>query len=198
MGAIMNQATPTIHSRRFVLRTLQRGDAAALFPTFADPASMRWWSRGPFESEAELADWLVPEAGWDEGRSWVIVEHGDGPVLGRVAVVDRGDDIAELAYMVLHTRRREGIAGEVLRALIDHLVHHERKRRIFADVDPDNTASNQLLSALGFTLEGRLREHWTTHIGRRDSLIWGVLANEWTNGLDPAASPSLSALSRDA
>ncbi len=65
----MKQATPTILSRRFALRKLERTDAAALFPTFADPVSMRWWSRAPFESEAELADWLVPGTGWSEGRS---------------------------------------------------------------------------------------------------------------------------------
>ncbi len=175
----MKQATPTILSRRFALRKLERTDAAALFPTFADPVSMRWWSRAPFESEAELADWLVPETGWSEGRSWAIVRQGEGAALGRVAVMDRGDDVAELAYIVAHTSRREGIAREALRALIDHLVHDERKRRLYADVDPDNVGSNQLLSTLDFKLEGRLREHWTTHIGRRDSLIWGLLANEW-------------------
>lgn len=175
----MKQATPTIQSRRFVLRKLERADAAALLPTFADPASMLWWSRASFKSEAELADWLVPESGWDEGRSWVIVQRDGGPALGRVAVMDRGDDVAELAYVVVHTRRQEGIAREALGILIDHLIHTDQKRRLYADVDPDNVSSNRLLSTLGFTLEGRLREHWTTHIGRRDSLIWGLLANEW-------------------
>jgi RimJ/RimL family protein N-acetyltransferase len=171
--------TPTIQSHRFVLRELQRRDAAALFPTFSDPVSMRWWSRAPFDSEAELADWLVPESGWDEGRSWAIVEHGSEQAIGRLAVMDRGDDIVELGYLVVHTRRREGIAREALSALIDYLVRTERKRRLYADVDPENEGSNRLLAALGFRMEGRLREHWTTHIGRRDSLIWGLLADEW-------------------
>jgi RimJ/RimL family protein N-acetyltransferase len=184
----MTMSTPTIRSRRFILRELQRSDAAALFPTFADPASMRWWSRAPFDSEAELADWLVPESGWDEGRSWAIVEHGADQALGRIAVMDRGDDVAELGYLVVHTRHREGIAHEALGVLIDHLFRSEQKRRLFADVDPENTGSNRLLAALGFTNEGRLREHWTTHIGRRDSLIWGLLASEW-KGAD-APSPA--------
>ena len=33
--------------------------------------------------------------------------------------------------------------------------------------------------ALGFTLEARLRAEWETHIGVRDSLIWGLLEDEW-------------------
>ena len=55
----------------------------------------------------------------------------------------------------------------------------DNRRRLYADTDPDNAASNRLLESLGFTLEGRLREQWTTHIGRRDSLIWGLLHREW-------------------
>lgn len=175
----MKLNTPTIQSPRFVLRELQRSDAAALFATFADPVSMLWWSRAPFGSEAELANWLVPESGWDEGRSWAIVEHGAEQAIGRLAVMDRGDDVAELGYLVVHTRQREGIAREALGVLIGHLFRSERKRRLYADVDPENTGSNRLLASLGFKMEGRLREHWTTHIGRRDSLIWGLLADEW-------------------
>jgi RimJ/RimL family protein N-acetyltransferase len=162
-----------------VLRQLERSDAVALFPTFADPVSMRWWSRAPFDTEAELAEWLVPDSGWDEGRSWAIVDSGGGPAIGRIAVMDRGDDVAEIGYLISNARRREGIAREALVAVINHLIETERKRRLFADIDPDNAASNELVGSLGFTLEGRLREHATTHIGRRDSLIWGLLADEW-------------------
>ena len=48
-----------------------------------------------------------------------------------------------------------------------------------ADTDPDNIGSNRLLERLGFKLEGHLRAEWETHIGVRDSLIWGLLAAEW-------------------
>jgi len=171
--------TPTLRTKRLVLRELTRADAPALFPSFSDPDTMRWWSRGPFASEAELAEWLVPDGGWDEGRSWAVAETEEGPAIARLAVLDRGDGIAELGYLVARHRHGEGIAREALGALIGHLFGVERRRRIYADTDPDNLASNGLLLSLGFTLEGRLREQWTTHIGRRDSLIWGLLADEW-------------------
>ena len=53
------------------------------------------------------------------------------------------------------------------------------QRRVFADTDPDNRGSIALLERLGFRLEGRLRGEWHTHIGVRDSLIYGLLAEEW-------------------
>ena len=98
-----------------------------------------------------------------------------------MTAMDRGDGMTELGYLVVRERQGEGIAREALAALITHLFGIERRRRIYADTDPDNTASNRLLESRGFTLEGRLREQWTTHIGRRDSLIWGLLDKEWEN-----------------
>jgi len=174
--------TPTLHTQRFLLRPLTRGDAPALFPSFADSDVMRWWSRGPFASEAELADWLVPEGGWKDGRSWAVVESAEGPAIARLAAIDRGDGITELGYLVVRERQGEGVVREALAALISHLFAAEQRRRLFADTDPENVASNRVLQSLGFTFEGRLREHWTTHIGRRDSLIWGLLAQEWRGG----------------
>ena len=171
--------TPTLRTSRFVLRELTRADAAALFASFSDPEVMRWWSRGPFESEAELAEWLVPSEGWEGGRSWAIAESEEGPAIGRLAAIDRGDGMTELAHLVVRERQGQGVAREALAALVAHLFDGEGRRRLYADTDPDNAASNRLLESLGFTCEGRLREQWTTHIGRRDALIWGLLDHEW-------------------
>ena len=177
----MERSTPLLRTERFVLRELTRADAPALYPSFSDDEVMRWWSRGPFASEAELAEWLVPDGGWEEGRSWAVADSAEGPAIARLVAMDRGDGMTELGYLVVRERQGEGIAREALAALITHLVGIERRRRIYADTDPDNAASNRLLESLGFTLEGRLREQWTTHIGRRDSLIWGLLDKEWEN-----------------
>lgn len=165
----------TLHSARFILRPMTHADASALFPAFADAAVMQWWSRGPFTSEQELAEWLVPESGWDEGRSWAVAEYAGGPAIGRMAVMDRGDAVSELACLTIPQWQGRGLAREALGTLIHHLFENERQRRLYADVDLDNAASNRLFESLGFTREGVLREAMTTHIGRRDSVIWGLL-----------------------
>ena len=177
----MKPPTPTLNTARLVLRELTCADAPALFPAFADAESMRWWSRGPFANQAELEKWLVPEPDWEAGRSWAIADSDAGPAIGRIVAIDRGDAISEVGYLLVTARQGRGIMREALGAVIDHLIGSDKQRRIMADVDPDNVASNRLLEALGFSLEGRLREQWTTHIGRRDSFIWGLLAHEWSN-----------------
>jgi ribosomal-protein-alanine N-acetyltransferase len=172
--------TPEIVTDRFILRELVREDAAALYSTFADEESMRWWSRAPFTDLDELASYLTENSpGWD-ARTWAVVGKAGGPAIGRVTVADRGDGICELGYVVAKERMGEGVATEALAAIIGHLFAVDGKRRIYADTDPENAGSNRLLEKLGFRLEGRLREAWTTHIGRRDSFIWGLLADEWS------------------
>ncbi|MDP3782205.1 MAG: GNAT family protein, partial [Sphingopyxis sp.] len=48
-----------------------------------------------------------------------------------------------------------------------------------------NCGSIALLERLGFQYEGRLRGEWETHIGVRDSLIFGLLRDEWTMEKNP-------------
>ena len=53
------------------------------------------------------------------------------------------------------------------------------QRLIEADTDPEKPGAIGLLGRLGFQREGRLRGEWETHIGVRDSLIYGLLRDEW-------------------
>ena len=62
--------------------------------------------------------------------------------------------------------------------MIDQLFD-EGQRRVFADTDPENVSSLALLERLGFRREGLLRGEWATHLGVRDSVILGLLRDEW-------------------
>ena len=64
-------------------------------------------------------------------------------------------------------------------ALIDHLFEREKYRRLFAEIDSENTPSIALAKWLGFTFEGCLREHENTHKGLCNLLIYGLLSREW-------------------
>ncbi|MCG6119350.1 MAG: GNAT family N-acetyltransferase, partial [Blastomonas sp.] len=72
-----------------------------------------------------------------------------------------------------------GIAREAVGMVLDQLLIAEGQRRVFADTDPENRHSIALLTSMGFVQEGHLRAEWETHIGVRDSLIFGLLRDEW-------------------
>ena len=73
----------------------------------------------------------------------------------------------------------KGYALEAAVATIDYAFDLLGWDNVIHTIDPDNAASIRLLERLGFKVEGHLRAEWETHIGVRDSLIFGLLKDEW-------------------
>lgn len=152
-------------------------DADALHVNFTDPELMRYWSSPPHADVAETrADFAREAAEW---RRWTITLKGNDIAIGTVAAGEkRQGNVTELGYMLGRAHWGGGIAAEAVSAVIDR-IFAEGQRRVFADTDPDNAPSRALLEKLGFKLEGYLREEWETHIGVRDTVLYGLLKAEW-------------------
>ena len=73
----------------------------------------------------------------------------------------------------------QGIMSRALPLLFDYAFHSLRLHRLEADIDPRNQRSLKTLKKLGFQKEGYLRQrHWVND-ERQDSVLLGLLANEW-------------------
>ncbi|MBY8822717.1 GNAT family N-acetyltransferase [Sphingomonas colocasiae] len=168
---------PLLSTARLVLRPLAESDADALHDVLSDDETMRFWSSPPHVSIDQTRDYVVGNAAQDEWLTWAITEGG--PALGWVVLGEHRPGIRELGYILHRDRWGSGYAGEAVAAVVNHGFSAMGLRRIFADCDPENTGSVRLLERLGFRLEGHLRGEWETHIGVRDSLIFGLLASEW-------------------
>lgn len=169
---------PVLASERLVLRPIRLSDAEALFDVLSDVDLMTWWSSGPHRSVEETRDYLEPAAA-GEWRSWAITRAGENVALGWVNAHLRRENVSEIGYILNRSAWGQGIAREAVKMLLDQLLITEGQRRVFADADPENAASIGLLTSLGFQQEGHLRAEWETHIGVRDSLIFGLLRDEW-------------------
>lgn len=175
--------TPVFETKRLRLRPITADDATALHPVLSDAQAMRYWSRAPTNSVAETRAYIDPARPAHGWRWWAITLKPFDFAIGWVSVGERRQGgVAEIGYILAREHWGRGIAREAVRVVIDHLFDVEEHRRVFADTDPENAGSCRLLEQLGFTLEGRLRGEWETHIGVRDSLIWGLLREEWQPG----------------
>lgn len=171
----------TFGTERLLMRPLRVDDADALFAAYNDAELMRYWSSGPHADVAETRAYLAPRFDKNDWRSWAITLRSDDRVIGTVSAGQRRAGVVEIGYLLARSAWGRGYAREAVSGLIDLLLRDEGNRRVFADTDPDNVASNALLSALGFRREGHLRAEWETHIGVRDTILWGLLAKEWTD-----------------
>lgn len=172
--------TPVLETPRLILRPRRVEDADALHAAFADAELMTYWSGPPHETvEQTRADFAREAPEW---RRWAITRKGDDTAVGLVAAGEkRQGNVTELGYMLAREHWGGGIAREAVSAVIDQ-VFAEGQRRVFADTDPDNLGSRALLERLGFKFEARLRAEWETHLGVRDTTIYGLLRDEWKGG----------------
>lgn len=170
---------PSLHTKRLVLRPLRLEDAAALHPVFANEELMTWWSSGPHQSLTETEEYVAGNCKEPHSPTWAITIDGNDRALGWVVLLPRREGLCEIGYILNPDYWGKGLALEAVTRVIEHGFNDLKLRKIFADVDPDNNASAGLLKRLGFQQEAHLREEWETHIGVRDSLIFGLLRSEW-------------------
>lgn len=170
---------PIMETERLVLRPLRIDDGDGLHALMSDPEANTYVSRPPTTSIEESRERMVTMLADPAWRAWAITVKGDDTAIGDVVSFEkRQGKVTEIGYMLTRAYWGKGYVTEAVTALID-LLFSEGQRRVFADTDPDNAASIAVCKRLGFTLEATLRAEWETHIGVRDSLIWGLLEDEW-------------------
>ncbi|MES2339083.1 MAG: GNAT family N-acetyltransferase [Pseudomonadota bacterium] len=169
----------TFASDRLAMRPQATTDAEALFEAYSDVDLMTWWSSAPHSSVDQTRDYLAARTMPSDWRGWTMIDRASGAVVGTLGAHESKPQVVEIGYLVLRRFWGQGLAHEGVSRLIELLFETEGHRRIWADTDPDNAGSNALLQRLGFTREGHLRAEWETHIGVRDSYIWGLLRDEW-------------------
>lgn len=177
MNDLTPRETPVIETERLRLRPRTVDDAEALHAIYSDAELMHWWSHGPFDSVEQTRERFAQVA--PEWRCWTITRKSDGAALGFVAAGEkRQGNVTEIGYALARAYWGKGFAAEAVSCVIDR-IFAEGQRRVFADTDPENVQSRGLLERLGFKLEGLLRAEWETHIGVRDTTLYGLLREEW-------------------
>ncbi|WP_428835739.1 GNAT family N-acetyltransferase [Sphingomonas rustica] len=172
---------PVLETARLRLRGIGPEDAEALHPAMTDDALMTWWSSAPHTDLAQTRDYLTYAPATDGMRSWAITRAEDDRAIGWVTVIHKRAGVSEVGYLLAREHWGAGMMAEAVSRVLDLLFREEGQRRVFADTDPDNLGSRTLLERLGFKLEGVLRAEWETHIGVRDTTLYGLLRDEWLN-----------------
>ena len=80
-----------------------------------------------------------------------MVKHtGTNATIGFVFVFVENDTDAHVGYLLGESYWSKGYATELLKGLIDFIIHENKIKRFIAGVDTNNTVSSKLLHKLGF------------------------------------------------
>lgn len=169
---------PSLRTKRLLLRPLRINDARAMHIAMSDEQVMTWWSSAPHRTLQETIDYVAINADPERYMTWAIT-MGNDEALGWVVFINRREKVNEIGYILHRSHWGKGIAREAVSHVIKHGFDDLGLRKIIADTDPDNAASNNLLKDLGFEKEGYLRSEWETHLGVRDSILWGLIKDDY-------------------
>jgi RimJ/RimL family protein N-acetyltransferase len=164
------------------LRPLEPRDAPTLsaYRSDAEVARFQGWST-PFS--AEQAHRLIEEMqardlnteGWTQLG---IADLETNLLLGDIGF-RRFQRQAELGFTLAAAHQGKGIMREALETLLNFAFSSLKLHRVIANTDARNTASQGLLTRLGFRLEGVLKESWSEDGAWFDEHLYALLRREW-------------------
>jgi ribosomal-protein-alanine N-acetyltransferase len=171
-----------IQTQRLVLREFATSDVEAVHAIIGDDTVTRWLSfdsRTLDQAESMIAGAIDRASIHPRTEYYLAVSLlGTNDLIGFARLGFNGVQAAKLGYAIHALHWGHGLATEAAEAMLDLGFHHLALHRISAAIGPDNAASIAVIMQLGFTYEGRIRDHVFTNGSWRDSLLYSKLAHE--------------------
>ncbi len=176
---------PALRAESVALRAWTAADMPAVVAACQDPDIARFAAAVPAPySEADARAWfasLEPARSAGSRLDLAIANsESDGP-LGSIVLssVERVHSRAMVSFWVAPEARGQGVAAQALWLLAGWAFGSLGLTRLELFIEPDNVASQRAAVRCGFVREGLLRSRWVSKGLRRDSVVYGLLANEF-------------------
>ena len=179
---------PNIETPRLTLRILDTEAIRYVIETYSR-ADM-WAFFGITNEQQEEEELKRYRGGYDSFnrtvKRFIIIEKSTQRVIGACAFHNWfiSHDRSEIGYNIISDAdKQKGYMTETVSAVIDYGFNVLNLHRIEATTGRENIASQKILLKHGFVFEGVLREHYNVNGIHQDSLLYGLLKNEFVNSL---------------
>ena len=175
---------PVLETTRLELVEIQQKHLADLFLLFGDEKVTRYYNIKTFRIPEEgriYLDWFRTRFKEGAGIRWAIRLKGKESLIGTIGYNNfTQNHRANLGYDLRSAYWNKGYMTEAAKAVITFGFNHLLINRIEAEVMQGNRQAEQLLSKLGFTNEGCLRD-WMYWDNRHfDMTMFSLLKKEWS------------------
>ena len=157
---------PILYTERLQLIEITQAHLGDLFKLFGDSRVTQFYNVVTLTKEEEAQkyiDWFRNRFEGKAGIRWGISLKGESRIIGTLGFNNFAKNHrANLGYDLKADFWNKGYATEALKAVIEFGFNDLNINRIEAEVMQGNTASESVLTKLGFIKEGILREwvHW--------------------------------------
>jgi RimJ/RimL family protein N-acetyltransferase len=166
-----------------LLRRWDKSDIPAMLAAFEDAWFQRFSDWAPADAEAARAYQAKAERDRRRGRGIdqaVVRVESPGLLLGGASLhdVDLHQGTGAVGFWLVPAARGQGAASRAVRLIAGWAFAELGLARLEITCAPDNEASQRVALRCGFSREGVLRSHLPFKGGRRDSVLFSLLAGE--------------------
>ena len=176
--------TPRLRLREFV-----EGDWPPVLAYQSDPRYLRfyaWTERTEADVRAFVERFVAWQAVEPRRKFQLAVTLRDrGRLVGScgVRLAEAGARTGDLGYEISPEFWGHGYATEAARAMVGFGFEELGLHRVWGECVPENTASRRVMEKLGKRCEGRLRQTQRYKGRWWDTLVYGMLEDEWRTGM---------------
>ncbi|WP_084958104.1 GNAT family N-acetyltransferase [Thermoactinospora rubra] len=170
---------------RLRLREVTRDDVDALHAIYGDPAATEHLPFDPRTPEevAEIVEEAIEAAMAEPRRLYLlaVTDVHDGRVIGvaRLQIEADHPHSAEIGLALRPETWGRGLGTDLVRMLLSFGFRDLRLHRIWGARSPANVPAQLAMLVAGMVEEGRVRHHYRTPRGWRDSIVHSALEDEW-------------------
>lgn len=166
-----------------VLRPWRLEDVPRVTEICVDPEISRWTRVPSPYLEEHARTWIEQTIrDWDDRKhaAFAVTDVTTGEVVGAIGLRFHEDYAlqASAGYWVAKEARGRGVATAALRLLSRWALRELHLPRVQLVTDPENVPSQRVAERAGFRREGLLRSYIELQGGRRDCLMFSLLAGE--------------------
>jgi [ribosomal protein S5]-alanine N-acetyltransferase len=175
---------PTLETERLQLVEITQKYAQSLFEIFSLDEVTKYYGSETF-TRIEEANKLIEmfQKNYYEKRAyrWGIILKENNQLIGTIGLngLQLKNKKAEIGYELHPSFWRKGYATEAIRELLRYSFGELELNRIGAVVYIENKASYNLLTGLGFSKEGELRDYFFQNNKYHTTHILSLLKSEW-------------------
>jgi ribosomal-protein-alanine N-acetyltransferase len=173
-----------LQGERVRLRELEERDAPAVHAWTSDDMAVEHVPLGPLDLPGthRYVRQLCSEARVRPREAYTVaIADTGGRVVGTVSLLIESPTHrrGEIGYILRRDHWGKGYATEAAALMIDLAFRDLGLNRVWAVCDPDNPASARVMEKVGMRFEGCLRGDLLVRGAFRDSLLYGIVADDW-------------------
>lgn len=176
--------TPTLETKRLILRRLKPSDAKAVFEYASDPEVTKYVTWQPHKAIAESKSFIrfvLNQYKQDKAGDWAIVLRQTGKVIGTCGftAINAINNYAEIGYVLSHRYWGNGYMTEAVLALLKFAFDKMSLNRVEAVHILNNAPSGRVMEKAGMKSEGLLQQRIFTAGEYHDVRIYAITKKEY-------------------